>query len=813
MQKLVWQNANGVELDLTSGNYGITEWEGFSNASLNIQSQQVPFQDGGVFLDALIEQRELSVTLAMQDNNNLELRYQNRRELISALNPKLGEGYLIYTNDFISKRIKCVPQIPLFETHNSDTVGTPKASLSWTACEPYWEDLEETTVEIPLNTLVAIQNNGDVLVMPKIQLDSVMLNPIIANQSTDKGIKLEMTTDKNVYISTETGKKGVYTTKANYEIKYGQRYRDSITVAGTTILVGSDICIINEFGVGSHYPSPVTRLLNCINYANGVYLIGTDGDGILRSTDLKKWEIIIEPSDNPSAFIRKLSFVNQTWIACGRTGGLPAFIAYSNDDGVTWNYATQYEFYDTASYVIFYNDTYYIRNGSYFRCTSDFTNWTSIEPANIPSDIIEVENNIWIGVTEAGKIVESTDPSTWSIIATPTEKALSKLVKLNNEYFGLGNKVIVKGSTLYDWEDITPETTLPYYDFTCANFILNKYSFYLEYGGIFITYNLTDWETENASIGDNISIKKAFGYYYILRQITSSESEILRSSDGENFEKLNLSFPETIRLKGMLVAENQLIVYSSAKVYITNNGEDFVEKDIGVSIGKIQYVNNLYFVMNALTTYKGEDLDSLEDINVIASSITYYNGTYYKTSNQGSNEELYSSNDLETWTHLQTFEYSYDQGLTIINGGLLVISSNKFYYFNNLGDFTQYKSYMINKGSVWSYYEKDNAVWICGSDGLIGKTSNGTVWEIQYTCGNLNSVCVEDKKLFVGNYTLLVEITNFEEIDTDNNLISKLSLNSNLNWELTQGQNNIYFTCDDGDGKAIVTYRQKYIGV
>ncbi|MBO7732293.1 MAG: phage tail family protein, partial [Methanobrevibacter sp.] len=95
MQKLVWQNANGVELDLTSGNYGITEWEGFSNASLNIQSQQVPFQDGGVFLDALIEQRELSVTLAMQDNNNLELRYQNRRELISALNPKLGEGYLI----------------------------------------------------------------------------------------------------------------------------------------------------------------------------------------------------------------------------------------------------------------------------------------------------------------------------------------------------------------------------------------------------------------------------------------------------------------------------------------------------------------------------------------------------------------------------------------------------------------------------------------------------------------------------------------------------------------------------------------------
>jgi hypothetical protein len=106
MQKLVWQNANGLEIDLTNGNYGITEWQGFSNTSLTIQQQQVPFQDGGVFLDALIGQRELTVTLAIQDNNNLETRYEKRRELISALNPKLGEGYLIYTNDFISKRIK-----------------------------------------------------------------------------------------------------------------------------------------------------------------------------------------------------------------------------------------------------------------------------------------------------------------------------------------------------------------------------------------------------------------------------------------------------------------------------------------------------------------------------------------------------------------------------------------------------------------------------------------------------------------------------------------------------------------------------------
>jgi hypothetical protein len=209
MQKLVWQNANGVELYLTSGNYGITEWEGFSNASLNIQSQQVPFQDGGVFLDALMEQRELSVTLAIQDNNNLELRYQQRRELISALNPKLGEGYLIYTNDYISKRIKCVPQIPLFETHNSDTVGTPKASLSWTACSPYWEDLEETEVEIGAEPTEVINEGECEIGFEADILASNIDNFILQNITTGQKIEIEDNIGTKIELNTKVGEKNL----------------------------------------------------------------------------------------------------------------------------------------------------------------------------------------------------------------------------------------------------------------------------------------------------------------------------------------------------------------------------------------------------------------------------------------------------------------------------------------------------------------------------------------------------------------------------------------------------------------------------
>jgi len=212
MQKLVWQNANGIELDLTSGNYGITEWEGFSNTSLNIQSQQVPFQDGGVFLDALMEQRELNITLAIQDNNNLELRYQQRRELISALNPKLGEGYLIYTNDYISKRIKCIPQIPLFETHNSDMAGTPKASLSWTACEPYWEDLEDTVETITgTNGKIVIENEGDVKIgfVLDIMATNNEINNINIMKEGEPNNILIVKDFMNCRIDTNTGRKQI----------------------------------------------------------------------------------------------------------------------------------------------------------------------------------------------------------------------------------------------------------------------------------------------------------------------------------------------------------------------------------------------------------------------------------------------------------------------------------------------------------------------------------------------------------------------------------------------------------------------------
>lgn len=206
MQKLIWTNAKGDSIDFTSGSYGITTWDGFANSGLSVQSQQVPFYDGSVYLDSLIEGRELSVTLAIQDNNDLQKRYRLRREIIAAMNPKLGEGYLIYTNDFISKRIKCIPQIPIPENHNSNTPGTPKINLSWTACNPYWEDLEEKSYFIKAQQPLTIMNEGDYKIDPVVNFFGNGSSVNLRNNNNNSKVELKDISG-NIFVDLSFGKK------------------------------------------------------------------------------------------------------------------------------------------------------------------------------------------------------------------------------------------------------------------------------------------------------------------------------------------------------------------------------------------------------------------------------------------------------------------------------------------------------------------------------------------------------------------------------------------------------------------------------
>ena len=425
MQKLVWINSKGTEINLTSGDYGITEWVGFSACDVEVQTQNVPFQDGSVFLDALLNNRELSVTLAINDDKNLEKRYRLRRELIAALNPKLGEGYLIYTNDFISKRIKCLAQMPVFPTHNSDKAGTPKASLSWTACDPYWEDVEETLVTFPIDEKPVIKNNGDVPCQMKIEfITNSVTNPKVENLTTEKFIQYKGELNNVLSINTNIGNKemiGKVLTKKNISSRGAYNaiiYNSESDLYMMTTSLG-EVVTTKDFK-NFNYIFISNRSINAIAYSKNLGLYVAGGDRYrYTSTDGVNWNavninfniygiayseslgIFIQVGDRKNNHIMKSSdginwtdvavstsylynFTNVQWfeeislfIIANRGQG-----TFTSSDGINWTEHRFEHVTDAITYCKTENQLYMIAR-NYTLTSSDGINWTEHEN-NLP---------------------------------------------------------------------------------------------------------------------------------------------------------------------------------------------------------------------------------------------------------------------------------------------------------------------------------------------------------------------------------------------------------------------------------------------
>lgn len=221
MQKLIFINGNNEQINLTAGDFGITEWAGLSANDLEVQSQQVPFQDGSVFLDAIYGQREIAVTVSMNDNNDLTKRYTLRRQLIKVLNAKLGEGVLIYENNFLRKQIKAVPHLPEFENHNSNDSGIPKANIVFECCSPYWEDVEYSEINLTGGQRTSVEIEGDVCSPVEIDYSGYASSLIIDNLTTGKSLELlDIGSNRRIDISTYVGNKSVYATELEKDNKY-----------------------------------------------------------------------------------------------------------------------------------------------------------------------------------------------------------------------------------------------------------------------------------------------------------------------------------------------------------------------------------------------------------------------------------------------------------------------------------------------------------------------------------------------------------------------------------------------------------------
>lgn len=805
MQRLVFINGLGSEVDLTSGNFGITNWEGFANTGLNVQMQQVPFEDGGVMLDALLESRELSVTVAIQDNNDLELRYELKRRLISALNPKLGEGTLIYTNDYLSKQIKAVPQIPIFENKNSNDAGTLKASVSFTCPSPYWEDVDETQISFNNYKQPVIQNNGDVEIGMEIELIiESATNLKFENKSTGKSIKINGAIDKPIYINTKVGQKQVS------EENFGTTVVNYISLVSCLLEETNRIVFGTRNGyVGyttDHFKSVVfvakianSEITTIVKY-NNKYYFGGNSVTIHTSTDLHTF-LLLNYAGNIYYFGRLQKFII-----------LAGYMIYASDDGETFTRVYQQS-----------------GNVNFERAID-----TGIK-------IVVSTNSIYL--------LTSVDCENWSTISNPfSEGAVEMVVFKDSLYIGGGISVtyFMKG-TLNATGFTRVEgafgtkffkdsrgfliTDKGYYTKNGINFNYNQNldiafntGYYNSNEGIVLLFSekiiqTSDYTDAYMFKGNFIPAEFSAKTKDKLFGIASNKYYIYESDNGEDFNEAELlSSPNTTTTlisdnKSQIIMLNQYAEYNK---YSIDNGRTFNALLVGAYYGK--YIKELdkFIIFSGGNFWEVKD-GVLSDIHLVSISSTngvncvYYAGSYYFSKGSTSrnlvkvNATTYESENvpinIASWFNDFIYIDAFEMFLSCFE--------NNLYISTDIKNWTLQHTFESDIKRI-VFMDKWNIGFIFLEDGTVYKFISTDNFELfLHPAQDFTSVASDDDTIYMFTEANLLQF----EFKKGDNIINRLSADSEMNIALQKGENIIAVTTTSGTVNINIKYRQKYLGV
>lgn len=855
MQKLVWQNSIGDSVDLTSGNYGITEWEGFSNAPLNIQSQQVPFQDGAVFLDALMEQRELSVTLKMQDNGNLENRYRMRRELIHILNPKFGEGYLIYTNDFTGKRIKCVPQIPLFKTHNSNDSGTPEASLAWTACEPYWEDLEETRIVVKNSSYTIVENGGDISCNIKARLLSYgnIKNPTLRNNSTNQKIRINGTFNNGINIDTNAGEKKVVKEILDTDlgvlpiisiIVYSEEKNLLVCVHINEIFIG----IPQEKNIQFHIKQKInTTLINNIIYCKekGFFIGVTENHQIIKSQDGENWSV---QAYETNAIFSDICYSEDLdlFVIVGGVSGISSLILTSSD-GENWNDASPSNT-NLLKKIVYASNIHkfaIIGDNTTFLTSEDGITW---ESATVPYaqtfiGLFYIKETGTIIITNGSlstynnNIIYSTDVENFTLVNCPY---VLHIGYYNGAYYLSGGKLqrnktgfVKKSFNLQDFEDVL----LAYHEYFTQSIFIKGYNYLFVNGSVSYIGNddifsfLYKSQSETTLSHTFYSPKGLYivvdmSGYYVRENNKTTFNYYKKLESLGNHAYRDICYSEKLDLYAMCCSGGQVLTSHNCidwEYHETGTNKDFTkiiyseEKEMFVILGDSD--------MALMISSNGMDWIN---VSVPASITEYFIDVIYDDNLHTflliNTHYVYKTSDFMNFDLLQYFSDVRS---------LSYISCNKEYIaiIGRIGNAGHYKGvlYYSRDGEIWFtkkeseeieynhiiYSENMAEFLIACTNGNVISSGDLVSWSVLFsTITPMKYIAYSPKDICVFGIIERKTGTYQTYFSSEENIINKISLDSDMNFNFSIGKNMISLISENNANfNAIITFRQKYIGV
>lgn len=853
MQKLIFTNSKNESIDLTSAPFGIVEWEGFSNVEMEVQSQTVPFVDGSIYIDNLLNDRQMTVMVAIEDNGNLKRRYELRRELIRILNPKFGEGVLRYKNNYLEKEIKCIADTPMFENHNSNDEGTVKASITFTACQPYWEDLEDTVASLSLTEQPVITNDGDVASQVRIDVEGQSTNVRIKNVTTGSQIGLAGFISQPVKISTEFGKKSVKGSVMGWRNVFGGELKDIANAGEVAVIVGSDGAILrSEDGISWFSQiSNTVKNLNCIDFSFAFNLFIACGDDgtIVYSEDGKSWQTGVNTS---SENINAIAHSDTRIIAVGDNGTI-----LTSTDGM--NFVAMESPTSRNLYDIFYNDVTFVAVGANgtILISENGTSWTSKTSGttySIRSIAFNDNTNEFLAVGNEGLMIKSTNLNDWTILTPLAYLTLNSIVYNDN----LNSFVIVGdyGTIITGLDEFTRMTLDEDKEIMFVGFVKEYSSMFIGGAGVlYSSANAEDWlnilNLINSQLHDVIYVND-FGLYIA----SSSSGKIIISEDGDIWQVIDIEI--NVNLYSLTYNPNSktlIGVGTGGTIVRSFNGRNWEIVVDGVAPYKYFLLTGEYEYLlineegDKLIIAQNDETGSLYNVCYCEAQNLYvavgYNGKII-TSKDGSNWSERASGTNETLNDVVekdgiivavgangTIIYSYDA----INWNIANVSTSeningvcssglskmKFLAVGNDGtvltsangkDWREFNSGInVNLNSVCysDYFSQFVAV---GNNGTIVTSVNGKTWNESASGTNQNYESIVfsnalNKFIAVGSMGVIMNSYILEE----QNLINKLSPNSDINFNLAVGENVLRISCEQGSPRITIKFKNKYIGV
>lgn len=215
--KLFFTTSRGKEIELYGRPFGLISVEGIGDVGADVQMQYAPFQDGGTYIDAVMQPRYITITMQVFGTNGQETQ-DRRREIASVFNPKLGPGVLRYECGDSVRLIDAVAEkVPAFpdgvgnrrDTYQKGIINLICPNPFWRSPEvteeaafeplfefpsiPYWEEGDDGDlyfqVGMQRNDRV-IDNDGDAPAPFRIDFYGPADSPIIKNETTDQFIQI-----------------------------------------------------------------------------------------------------------------------------------------------------------------------------------------------------------------------------------------------------------------------------------------------------------------------------------------------------------------------------------------------------------------------------------------------------------------------------------------------------------------------------------------------------------------------------------------------------------------------------------------------